>query len=112
MVPILIRACQAAYLQPQDQAHVAHGNFGDEALESRPVMGRFPTLPLVLIDNQHAILRPAEGNGKVGEGVLPLSRFAVFQHLVRAGLSHIDDHHLCQMQSQNFGGTQRKVCRG
>src|SRR5262249_6429921 len=72
IVPILIVASDPAHLDPEDQADMLYGNFGQEALESAPLVGRPPALPLIVVDDQDAIPWPPQGDGMVGEGVLPL----------------------------------------
>jgi hypothetical protein len=90
-VPILVVASDPAHLDPEDQADMLHGNFGQEALESAPLVRRPPTLPLVVVDDQDAIPRPPQGDRVGGESILPLPRLAVIEDLLGIGLPHVDD---------------------
>ena len=46
IVPIPVVAGDAAHLDPEDQADMLHGNFGQEALKSAPLVGRPAALAL------------------------------------------------------------------
>jgi hypothetical protein len=91
IVPILVVAGNPAHLDAEDQADVIQGNLGQEALEAAPAVGRPAALSLVVVDDQDAIPRPPQGGGVIGEGVLPLPRLAVVEHLLGVGLAHVDD---------------------
>ena len=69
---------------------MAQRYFRDEALEAGPVVGGPATLTLVVIDDEHAVLRPAERDGMVRQGILAFPRLAVLQDLLGAGLTHIN----------------------
>jgi hypothetical protein len=60
-------------------------------MEAAPVCGALAAVPLVLIDEDHALPGPAQGHGVVREGILPFAGFAVFEDLLRCRLTDIDD---------------------
>jgi hypothetical protein len=62
-------------LQPSD--------FGQQPLKAAAVFGTLAAEPLVLVDHQHTIGRPAQLLRQLSEPVLPLPGLAVFQHLIR-----------------------------
>ena len=83
-----------------------HGNLGQEALESAPLVGRPAALPLVVVDDQDAIPGPSQGDRVVGEGVLPFPRFAVVEHLLGVGLAHVNDRKAVEMEVEDLRGSQ------
>ena len=76
IMPILVVAGDAAHLDPEDQADMLHGNFGQEALESAPLVGRPAAQPLIVIDDQDAIPGPSPGRprGRRGHIAVPAIR--------------------------------------
>jgi hypothetical protein len=91
MMPILAVARDAAHLDPQDQANVIHGNFGQETMKSGSPIGRLATASLVFVNEQDPVLGPSQGLCKVDQGVLPFPRFDVIEYLLRVGLANVDD---------------------
>ena len=76
IMPILVVAGDAAHLDPEDQADMLHGNFGQEALKSAPLVGRPAAQPLIVIDDQDAIPGPSQGgrDGRRGHIAVPAIR--------------------------------------
>jgi len=56
-----------------------HGNLGQDALESAPLVGRPTAESLIVIDDQDAIPGPSPGGCEVGKGILPFPRFAMVE---------------------------------
>ena len=106
IVPILVVAGDAAHLDPEDQADMLHGNLGQEALKSAPLVGRPAALPLIVVDDQDAIPGPSQGDRVVGEGVLPFPRFAMVENLLGIGLAHVDDGEAIEVEIEDLGGSQ------
>lgn len=106
MMPVFRRAGQTAHLQPQDQTDVVHGELGHEALVPEPMLGGLAALPLILVDDQDPLLGLPQRQGLSRQGVLPLPRLLVLQHLLRAGLPDIDDGQSVQVPSADLGRTQ------
>ena len=77
VMPVLGRPRQPTHLQAEDKAHVCHRDFGQQPLKPQAVLGALATLPLVLIDHQHAVGWPAESLGILGQRILPGRRFAI-----------------------------------
>ena len=50
MMPILVVAGHAAHVNPEDDTHMIHGNFGQEAVKSGSPFGRLASDSLVLVD--------------------------------------------------------------
>ena len=105
IVPIPVVAGDAAHLDPEDQADMLHGNLGQEALESAPLVGRPAALPLVVVDDQDAIPGPSQGDRVVGEGVLPLPRLPMVEHLLGIGLADVDDGEAVEVEVEDLGGS-------
>ena len=106
IVPILVVAGDPAHLDPEDQADMLHGNLGQEALESASLVGRPATLSLVVVDDQDAIPGPSQGDRMVGEGVLPLPRFAMVEHLLGVGLAHVNDGDAIEVKVEDLRRSQ------
>ena len=80
--------------------------FGQDVLEAEAPGGRLSAVPLVRIDDLDAVAGPAQGDGQVGEGILPRRRFLVVGHLLGAGLADVDDGFAVQMAVANLGGAR------
>ena len=91
LVPVLARAGEPAHLQAEDQPDVIESDFCKEALKAESPFGCGPTLPLIVVDDEDPIGRPAELGGPVGEGVLTVGRFPVLGHLLGGGLADVND---------------------
>ena len=81
-------------------------NFGQEALESAPPVGRTTALALIVVDDHDAIPRPPQGDGMVGEGILPFPRFPVIEDLLRVGLADVDDGESVEVRLEDLGRSQ------
>src|SRR5262249_56411535 len=97
----------SAHLDPQDQADMFHGHFGQEALKSTPLVGGPAAQSLIVIDDQDAIPGPSPGDRPVGEGILPLPRFTMVEDLLGGGLPDIDDQQSVEMPSAELGRARR-----
>ena len=106
VVPILVVAGEAAHLDAEDQADMVHGHLGQQPLESAPPVGRPAAQPLILVDDQDAIPGPAQGGRVVGEGILPLPRFAMVEHLLGVGLADVDDGEAVEVEVEDLGRSQ------
>ena len=106
IVPIPVVAGDAAHLDPEDQADMLHGNLGQEALKSAPLVGRPAALPLIVVDDHDAIPGPSQGDRVVGEGVLPFPRFPMVEDLLGIGLAHVNDSEAVEVEIQDLRGSQ------
>ena len=79
------------------------GDFRQKTLEAGTVIGTRAALTLIVIDEQHAFARPAQGLRQVAQGVLPSPRFAVLLDLVRRGLPHVNNRDFVEMLRANLG---------
>jgi hypothetical protein len=111
MMPILVVAGHAAHLNPQDQAGMIHGHFGQDAVVSGPPLGRLATVALVLVDEQDPVPGPSQGHGQVDQGVLPFPRFGVIEHLLGIGLADIDDGQPAEVPLIDRSRTQAEAGR-
>ena len=102
IVPILVVAGDAAHLDPEDQADMLHGNFGQEALEPGPLVGRPTALALIIIDDHDAIPGPSQGDRMVGEGILPFPRLAMVEDLLGVGLAHVNDGEAIEVKIEDL----------
>ena len=106
IVPILVVAGDAAHLDPEDQADMLHGNFGEEALKSASLVGRAAALALIVVDDQDAIPGPSQGDRVVGEGILPFPRFAMVEDLLGIGLAHVNDGDAIEVEIEDLRRSQ------
>ena len=106
IVPILVVAGDAAHLDPEDQADMLHGNFGQEALKSAPLVGRPAALSLIVIDDHDAIPGPPQGDRMVGEGILPFPRFPMVENLLGIGLAHVNDGETIEVKIEDLRRSQ------
>ena len=73
---------------------MVHADLGQQALEAEPGVGGAAALPEVLVDDEDALGRPAQGAGVIGQGVLAGEGLAVLGDLLRGGLADVDDGQL------------------
>jgi len=59
LMPVLVRTRQPTHLNAQDQADMIQPYLGQQTLEAEPVFHGRRTMPLILVDHQHALLAPA-----------------------------------------------------
>src|SRR5260370_29240403 len=90
-MPIPTRAGQPAQLDPEDDPDVVEADLGQEPLEAGPPLDGPAAVALVLVDDDHAVRRPAECRGATAEFVLEASRLAVLVHLLGTGLADVND---------------------
>jgi hypothetical protein len=105
-VPGGAAAGQAAHLQAEDQADVVEGDLGQQALEAQATLDGLAAAPQVVVDNQDAVARPAQGTGAVGQGVLAGGRFDVLEDLLGSRLSDVDDGETVEVPGLELGRTQ------
>jgi hypothetical protein len=56
-----------------------------------------------LVNDLDTIAGPTEGDGQVGQGILPGGRFLVVEHLLGVGLADIDNGFTGQMVIADLG---------
>ena len=66
-------------------------DLGQQPLEARPAGDGPAAAALVLVDDGHAVRRPAQLRGAAAEVVLQVGRLAVLVDLLGAGLADVDD---------------------
>src|SRR5262249_53076469 len=97
---------ERADLNPEDKADMLQGNWGGEGLNPAPPVGRLAAPPLIVIDDQDAIPGPPQGDRMVGEGILPLPRLAMVEHLLRVGLTYVNDGDSVEVKIRNLRRSQ------
>src|SRR3954454_6261583 len=90
-MPIPTRAGQPAQLDAEDDPDVVERHLGQQPLEARPAGDGPAAAALVLVDDGHAVRRPAQIRGAAAEVVLQVGRLAVLMDLLGAGLADVDD---------------------
>ena len=111
LVEILRGPHQAAHLQAEDDPDVVERHLGQQPPEAGAARGGRAAVPLVLVDDHHALRRPAEGGRMIGQRVLAVARLAMLGHLLRAGLPHIDDRPPLEVVRSDPGRVQGRQRR-
>src|SRR5262245_57328723 len=107
-MPLAVAAAQSTHLQAEDDAGVVHAHLGNHALKAVAFFSRLlAALTLVVVDDQDALSRPAQGRGIVGQGILALAGFAMMADLVGAGLTDIDQGEPLPMMGADLRGTRK-----
>src|SRR6185437_5024184 len=79
------------------QPSVSQPDFGDQLPEAIAVDGAGAGLAEILVDDMHALARPAESNGAIDQAILQLGAFLMMAHLIHGGLAHVDVGQLAAM---------------
>ena len=103
LMPVLARAGEPAHLEAEDQPDVIEADLGEQPLEAEPSLGRGPTFPLIVVDDEDAVRRPAEFHGPLDEGVLAVGGLAVLGDLLGGGLADVDDGQAVQVPGLDLG---------
>ena len=90
-VPIGIVARKARHLETEHEPNVGERNLGSETREAGSCNRAGAGKAEVLVDDENAILGPAELARLAGKRILPLRRFAIVLDLRGARLTKIDD---------------------
>ena len=77
MMPVLRRTSQAAHFKACNDADMVHRHFSQQPLKPRTMLRAFPTPPLILINHQYALRRPAQCLRMLDQGVLTLAGLAM-----------------------------------
>lgn len=88
-VPVGRIASQPRHLQTEHDASVAEPDLGDQLLEALAIPRRGARQSQVGVDDDDALLRPAQSQGALAQGILALGTLAVFEDLSHRRLSHI-----------------------
>ena len=110
-MPILARPRQPAHLDAQDDADVIEADLGQESLEAEPALRGLAAVPLVLVDDDHPVRRPAQGDGATSQVVLQGGRLAMLEHLLGGGLPHIDDRQPIEVPGPDLARSPRGARR-
>ena len=70
---------------------MVQADLGQEPLEPQPAFGRLSAAALVLVDDQDPLLRPAQRDRPLGQGILKLRGLAIPRDLLRRRLADVDD---------------------
>jgi hypothetical protein len=101
-MPVFIGPRKPTEFQAEDQAHVIQADLSHQPLEPGSMLCRFATLALIIVDDNDAICRPPQSLGELRQGVLPFTRLAVLQDLLRRRLSYIHQCHAIEVYLANF----------
>ena len=93
---------QARDLEAEHDAGVAQAHFGDQPLKSLPIGRRRARLPEVRVDDDDVLQRPAQGDGMLAQGVLPLGTLGILDHLAERGLADVEIGLPLQMSRLDF----------
>jgi hypothetical protein len=102
IVPIPVVAGDAAHLDPQNQADMLHGNFGQDAMKSAALDGCPSRLSLIVIDDHDVIPGPSQGDRELNKFILPFPRFPMIEDLLRIGLPHVNDGKTNEVEVQDL----------
>jgi hypothetical protein len=100
-LPVRRAAGQARDLKAEHHPHLAEADRGDQLLETGAVTVR-PREPLVAVDDQHPLRRPAQGDGALAQGVLALRALAVLEHLAQRALADVEVGEPLQVAGRHF----------
>ena len=75
LMPIAIVAGGPGGVEAYDRARMARSDLGGQLPEARPLDGPGSGFAQILINDMHALMRPAESDGAVDEAVLPTPCF-------------------------------------
>ena len=112
LMPVLVGPRQPAQLQPQHDPHVVQAHLRHQPLEARPLVGRLAAPALILVDDHHALGRPAEPLRELCQGILPFARLAVLEHLLGGRLPHVHDREPIEVPVLNLGRGPQAEGRG
>src|SRR4051794_29886642 len=90
-MPVRRRTRQPRDLHPQPHPDVPEPTLGHELLDPHPPRRRRARTTRVLIDDRHALARPAQLDGALAQRILARRRLRVALHLPERRLTHI--HH-------------------
>src|SRR6266542_5421547 len=110
-MPIHGRARKARDLNAQDQADMVETDLRDQPLKACPSHGAAGRLAEVIIDHQHAVIRPTERLGTGDEAILEAGGLLMREHLLRARLSYTDDREAVVMPGLELVLSPKGVCR-
>lgn len=102
-MPIGVIARKPRHLETEHKTNAGECNLGGEARKSGTRDGARAGKAEILIDDENAILGPAEFAGLSGERILALRRFAIVLDLRRARLTKIDDRLTREMHCRDLG---------
>jgi len=91
VVPVGVVARQAGQLQAHHQPDLTARHGADQPGEAGACLRDRSALPLILVDDHHAIAAPAELNRLVGERILSPLALQVVPHLPQRRLPHVDE---------------------
>ena len=80
-VPVGTVTSEARNFQPHDDPRLAQSDFGNEPLKAFPFAGGLAALPLIVVDDNDAIFRPAQRYGPATQSVLALGALGIFENL-------------------------------
>lgn len=114
-IPVGVIAGEARDFQAQDDADVGQRDLGGQTIEPGSIDFARSGTSKVLVDDDDARTRPAEGEGPIDEFVLAVGGFGIAFQLGGRGLSDVDDGRTLEMRGFDFGviGHGRApVCEG
>jgi len=103
---------EARNFQPHDDSRLAQSDLGNEPLKAFPFAGGLAALTLIVVDDNDAILRPAERYGPATQSVLALGALRVFQNLAQRGLTDIEIGGALEVFGADFGLGIHMACAG
>ncbi len=70
LMPVAVVAGKSGSVEADDEAGVAQSDLGNQLLEAYPLDGPGSEFAKIFINDVHAFMRPAEGDGAIDEAVL------------------------------------------
>ena len=84
-------AGEPRHLEAQNDPSVAQPDLADQALEAQAIIGGGAGLAQVVINNDHLLRRPAQGDGPIAEGVLASGALRVLVNLLEGRLADVEE---------------------
>ena len=112
-IPVRVVARQARDLEAHHDAHLEEGDIGGELGEAGALGDAVGRDAEILVEDRDLVSRPAEVDGALDQGVLPLGRLAVVDDLRGTRLPNVDHGGALRVRRFDLRGvTHRVIPRG
>src|SRR5947209_874759 len=96
-MPVLVGARQPTHFQAENDADVIDRHLSQQPLKPGSIFRITAALTLIFVDDLDSIRGPSQGDGVIDQSVLAQPRLAVFQDLLWARLTDVNERQSVQM---------------